>query len=44
VPRFGRPINPLTLGNVREVGVAADDRSTRNAKTDEIIAAAAAEP
>jgi hypothetical protein len=41
--RFDHPIEPKTLGNMRELGVAVDDHSTRNAKTDEIITAAAAE-
>jgi hypothetical protein len=44
MPRFDRPIQPMTLANMRELGVAVHDHSTRNAKTDEITAAAAAEP
>jgi hypothetical protein len=44
MPGFDWPIELITLRNMRELGVAVYDHSTRNAKTDEITAAAAAEP
>jgi hypothetical protein len=44
VSRFDQPIKPMMFGNVRELGASVYDHSTRNAKTDEIITAAAAEP